>query len=218
MKQNQLLSLPVNQHSRHFIRPSFIVFAAIFLLMGCNSKSKENKAIVADSTIMTPTDSAHVVGGGPKAFISTFYKYKIAKGQIDFSYTKLTLEPVLDNLADPTTISLYGFPERAAGVPLVGTPFRAKQLTDPAAAFGTMGIMIGNNEILLSDFDWTTTDYLILEPTRIIDNFGFNVTAYHEPGGGLPPVLVPPTVPTGSQSKPSPPAPPAFLPAAEKQK
>ncbi|MEO7923840.1 MAG: hypothetical protein ABIR30_09190 [Chitinophagaceae bacterium] len=216
MKHCQLSS----QNQRHSwlsrIGSYLAIISVILILNSCNSGSKEEKKTGTDTTTV-PTDP-NANGGGPvKAVIGTFYKYKIAKAQIDFAYTKLVLVPVLDNLADPSAMSLYSFPERSAGLPLVGAPIRAKTLPDPAAAFGTMGIMITNNEITLADFDWTNIDYITLEPTRSVDNLSFNVVAYDDQGG-LPPIIVPPTVPAGNQSKPSPPAPPAFIPAAEKAK
>jgi len=219
MNQKQNLAWAGKSHPTSHRNLSFLfLLFALSSMVSCNSKSKEEKTTGDTTAVAQPDALAVAPGGGPvTASIKVFNKYKILKSQIDFTYTKLVLVTVLDNLADPSLMSLYSFPSRAAGAPLVGTPIRASTLPDPATAFGTMGIMISNNELLLSDFNWANIDYITLEPTRNVDNLAFNIVAFHDQVG-QPPIIVPPNVPSGNQSKPSPPAPPAFIPLNEKQK
>ena len=201
MKQNLLQSGRkhlVITNIQNFI---WLFFSLIFSL-SCNTNSEKKTDDKKDST-QTDKD-------GPKAaIIKTFSQYKINKTDIPFGtqYNKLVLNISLDDLANPSKMGLVYYAVNSTVEPnqILIPPGTAKDTL--TASFYTKGILISNNELILSDYQSLNFDYLLLNPMRNNANLGFSVSAYSYGVGSDMPVTLPQIA---QETKPSPPAPPAF--------
>lgn len=206
MKQNTFKSFQqICISGIHRLRFICIFFAAV-LTFSCNNKS-DKKSTGSD------TDTTQNKPEGPGTLSITFHKYRLEKSQIALlGNKKIVLYPQFDDFQDPKEMQIWFTHFNTIG-PVAGS-IQCKSLTnDPAATFDASNIGLTNNELVFSDYQWGNFEYLILEPTRIGDKLGFNITAFTSNGGATdPPVEV--TLPQAARfSKPSPPAPPGFIPS-----
>jgi hypothetical protein len=219
MKKNHLLvsRLGLIERKKHWL----VIFFVCLNALACNNKKEENTQKMADTTsdhrAVTTTGQTDINDMATDAV--KFYSYRIGidtlKAHEARGYEKLIFTIRLDDLGNPSRMDLFYYEAMlAASGGKVGEYIYATTTTTDIVNLQTANLMVGNNELVLSDYKnplthtWLDFDYLIFSPVNNAGQLGFNVTAFKRALAGPD---LPVNLPTASSraTKPSPPAKPA---------